>query len=62
MGSGFGFWPKLPLSIPYSAGISHWWDPFWWIFQIVVMGTILLTLRKVAKSVDVDKPVNGKRG
>lgn len=49
---GKGFWPTLPLHIPYSPGMSHWWDPVWWIFQIVVMSAVLLTLRKVAIDVD----------
>ncbi|AUW93327.1 MAG: hypothetical protein C7B44_00960 [Sulfobacillus thermosulfidooxidans] len=47
-----GFWPTLPLKIPYSEGVPHWWDPAWWIFQIVVMTILLLTLRRVALSVD----------
>ncbi len=47
------FFPSLPLKIPYSPGISHWWDPMWWIFQIVVMSFLLLGLRKVA--IDIDR-------
>ncbi len=47
-----GFWPTLPLKMPYSEGEAHWWDPTWWIFQIVVMSILLLTLRRVALSVD----------
>ena len=47
-----GFWPTLPLKIPYSEGVPHWWDPAWWIFQIVVMTILLLTLRRVAMSID----------
>ncbi|PSR26078.1 MAG: hypothetical protein C7B43_15165 [Sulfobacillus benefaciens] len=46
------FFPTLPLKIPYSPGISHWWDPMWWIFQIVVMSFLLLGLRKVAMDID----------
>ncbi|HBQ94258.1 MAG: hypothetical protein M1294_07000 [Firmicutes bacterium] len=46
------FFPSLPLKIPYSPGISHWWDPMWWIFQIVVMSFLLLSLRKVAMDID----------
>ncbi|WP_053960862.1 hypothetical protein [Sulfobacillus thermosulfidooxidans] len=49
---GGGFWPTLPLKMPYSEGVPHWWDPAWWIFQIVVMSILLLTLRKVAMSID----------
>jgi hypothetical protein len=59
-----GFWPTLPLKMPYSEGMSHWWDPAWWIFQIVVMSILLLTLRRVAMSVDRDessKPSTSRR-
>ena len=49
------FFPTLPLKIPYSPGISHWWDPMWWIFQIVVMSFLLLGLRKVAMDIDRDR-------
>ena len=51
---GGGFWPSLPIKIPYSEGMAHWWDPAWWIFQIVVMSILLLTLRRVAMSIDRD--------
>lgn len=47
-----GFFPHLPIRIPYSPGIAHWWDPFWWLFQIVVMATLLMVFRKVALHVD----------
>ncbi len=53
------FWPHLPLNIPYSPGIAHWWDPMWWVFQIVVMTTLLITLRKVA--LDIDRERGEKR-
>ncbi len=49
-----GFFPSLPVRIPYSPGIQHWWDPFWWAFQIIVMAVLLLTFRKIAMSVDED--------
>lgn len=49
------FWPHLPLNIPYSPGIAHWWDPMWWVFQIVVMTTLLITLRKVALDIDRER-------
>ena len=49
------FFPTLPLKIPYSPGISHWWDPMWWIFQIVVMTVLLITLRKVAMDIDRER-------
>ena len=58
---GGGFWPTLPLKIPYSEGMPHWWDPAWWIFQIVVMSVLLLALRKVAMSVDRDEKVEKER-
>ncbi len=46
------FFPHLPVRIPFSPGIAHWWDPFWWFFQIVVMTVLLITFRKVALRVD----------
>lgn len=49
-----GFFPSLPVRIPFSPGIQHWWDPFWWAFQIIVMTVLLMTFRKVAMSVDED--------
>lgn len=55
MDMGGGFWPTLPLKMPYSEGMPHWWDPAWWIFQIIVMSILLLTLRRVAMSIDRDE-------
>ncbi|AUW93845.1 MAG: hypothetical protein C7B44_11490 [Sulfobacillus thermosulfidooxidans] len=52
---GNNFWPHLPLRIPYSIGMAHWWDPMWWIFQIVVMTVLLITLRKVAMDIDRER-------
>lgn len=49
-----GFFPYLPIRIPYSAGLAHWWDPFWWAFQIIVMSVLLMAFRKIAMSVDKD--------
>lgn len=46
------FWPHLPYFIPHSPGIAHWWDVFWWAFQLTVMSTLLLGLRKMALRVD----------
>lgn len=43
-----GFWPKVPFYIPYSPGMPGWWDLVWWIFQIIVMSALLLTLHNVA--------------
>lgn len=54
------FFPTLPLKIPYSPGIAHWWDPMWWIFQIVVMSFLLLALRKVAIDIDRAREDDGK--
>ncbi len=57
------FFPTLPFRIPHSPGISHWWDIFWWIFQLVVMTTMVLLLRHWALSFDreyqkpMDRPV-----
>ena len=53
------FFPHLPVRVPFSPGIAHWWDPFWWLFQIVIMTVLLITFRKVALRVDDqfdDKP------
>ncbi|PSR28411.1 hypothetical protein SAMN00768000_0842 [Sulfobacillus thermosulfidooxidans DSM 9293] len=47
-----GFFPYLPIRIPYSPGIAHWWDPFWWLFQIIVMTVLLISFRKVALRID----------
>ncbi len=55
MGGVSGFFPSLPVRIPFSPGIAHWWDPFWWAFQIIVMTVLLMTFRKVAMSVDEDE-------
>jgi hypothetical protein len=43
------FWPSFSnFIIPHSVGIPHWWDIFWWCFQIVIMGALVLALRKIA--------------
>lgn len=42
------FWPVLPFVIPSSEGIPIWWDIFWWAFQVVIMTTILVLLRRWA--------------
>lgn len=47
-----GFWPTLPYFIPHSPGIAHWWDIFWWAFQLIVMSSLLLGLRKMALRID----------
>lgn len=50
-----GFFPSLPYVIPHSPGIAHWWDIFWWIFQLVVMTTLVLVLRHWAISFDRER-------
>lgn len=47
-----GFFPGLPVRIPYSPGMEHWWDLFWWAFQIAVMSYLLIFFRKSADHVD----------
>ena len=46
------FWPTLPIVIPKSPGIALWWDIVFWLFQAVVMTTLLVVLRKWALGVD----------
>lgn len=50
-----GFFPHFPFFIPHSPGMPHWWDIFWWCFQLVVMGGVLLGLRSIALRVDRDR-------
>ncbi len=52
---GNGFWPHFPYFIPSSPGMPHWWDIFWWCFQLVIMGGLLLALRHLAIRVDRDR-------
>lgn len=47
-----GFFPGLPVRIPYSPGMEHWWDIFWWAFQITAMAYLLIFFRKSADQVD----------
>lgn len=49
---GVGFFPGLPVRIPYSPGMEHWWDLFWWAFQIAAMSFLLIFFRKSADRVD----------
>ncbi len=49
---GVGFFPGLPVRIPYSPGMEHWWDLFWWAFQIAVMSYLLIFFRQSADRVD----------
>jgi hypothetical protein len=46
------FFPGLPVRIPYSPGMEHWWDIFWWAFQIAAMTYLLVFFRKSADRVD----------
>lgn len=46
------FFPHLPYFIPHSPGMPHWWDIFWWCFQLIVMAGLLLSLRAIALRVD----------
>lgn len=49
---GVGFFPGLPVRIPYSPGMEHWWDIFWWALQIGTMAYLLVFFRKSADQVD----------
>lgn len=46
------FFPGLPVRIPFSPGMEHWWDLFWWAFQIGTMAYLLILFRKSADRVD----------
>jgi hypothetical protein len=46
------FWPTLPFLIPTTEGTQMWWDIFWWIFQIVIMSTLIILLTKWALKMD----------
>jgi len=50
-----GFFPSFPFYIPHSEGIAHWFDIFWWSFQLIVMGGLLLALRKLAIGADRER-------
>lgn len=50
-----GFFPRFPYFIPSSPGMPHWWDIFWWTFQLVIMGSLLLALRRIALRVDRER-------
>ncbi|MCY0897971.1 MAG: hypothetical protein OWU33_03400 [Firmicutes bacterium] len=51
---GVGFFPGLPIQIPYSPGVEHWWDIFWWAFQIAAMSFLLIYFRRSADRVDAE--------
>lgn len=46
------FWPHFPIVIPQSPGMPLVWDIFWWFFQVSVMTTLLLVLRRMALRAD----------
>ncbi len=46
------FWPTLPIKIPYSQGEPLWWDIVFWIFQVVIMTTLVLLLIRWATRID----------
>jgi hypothetical protein len=47
-----GFWPSLPIHIPASPGMPILWDIVWWLFQAVIMGSLLYFLRTAALRID----------
>jgi|GEM_PF-4426774 len=49
------FWPTLPFMIPSSPGLHFGFQVLWWVYQIVVMGGVLLILQAVARHRDVDE-------
>jgi hypothetical protein len=56
------FWPSFSnFFIPHTSGMPHWWDIFWWCFQIIVMAALLLGLRKMALRADEDNPARAER-
>lgn len=46
------FWPTLPYIIPTTEGTPLWWYIFWWLWQIVVMVTIVVVLTRWATKMD----------
>jgi hypothetical protein len=52
MMTAVGFFPGLPVRITFSPGMEHWWDVFWWAFQIATMAYLLIWFRKSADWVD----------
>lgn len=56
------FFPTIPYFIPHSAGLAHWWDIFWWVFQIVVMSTLVLVFRKWAIGFDREQEAGMTQG
>lgn len=54
MNTILGFFPSLPIRIPHSPGVPLWWDPLWWLFQIVVSGLIVFIYTRIGSQVDQD--------
>ena len=52
MMTAVGFFPGLPVRISFTPGMEHWWDIFWWAFQIATMAYLLIWFRKSADGVD----------
>lgn len=46
------FFPQLPILIPASPGMHFGWQVSWWVFQIVVMGTLLIVLQRMGVRLD----------
>lgn len=49
------FFPHFPYFIPGSTGIPHWWDIFWWSWQLIIMSAVLLGVRALALRWDRDR-------
>lgn len=47
-----GFFPKLPIIVPTTQGIAFWWDIVGWVFQIVIMVTIIWLVTRWALNVE----------
>lgn len=56
-----GFFPSFPFFVPHSPGSPHWWDLFWWAFQLIVMSALLLSLRKIAVGIDREREAGSAR-
>ncbi|AEJ41164.1 hypothetical protein TPY_3006 [Sulfobacillus acidophilus TPY] len=46
------FLPHLPIRIPNSPGLPIWWDLMWWLFQILVMTSLLFYFNRIAGHLD----------
>ncbi|KUO96643.1 hypothetical protein [Ferroacidibacillus organovorans] len=50
-----GFFPSFPFYVPDSPGTPLWWDISFWLFQLIVMSSLLLMLRRWAIRADHDR-------